>query len=127
MLDTKQNINENSFEKLIVWKKAHIFVLEVYALTRLFPSDEKFLLVNQLRRSSSSIAANIVEGNERKTKKEFIQFLYTAKASLSETKYHILLAKDLNYLDNKIYSKLITEANEIGKLINGLINYLKNE
>lgn len=125
MINIKQNTNENSFEKLVVWQKAHNFVLEIYSITKMFPSDEKYVLVSQLRRSSSSIAANIVEGNERKTKKEFIQFLYTSKASLSETKYHLLLAKDLNYLNNNSYVKLIKDANEIGKMINGLINYLK--
>lgn len=120
-----ENIDGNSFEKLVVWQKSHNFVLNIYSITKLFPSDEKYLLVSQLRRSSSSIAANIVEGNERKTKKEFIQFLYTAKASLSETKYHLLLARDLNYFEKNSYVKLIILANEIGKLINGLINYLK--
>ncbi|KKQ23517.1 MAG: S23 ribosomal protein [Candidatus Roizmanbacteria bacterium GW2011_GWC2_37_13] len=125
MINVKLNTNGNSFEKLIVWEKTHQFVLEIYSITKEFPSDEKYLLVNQIRRSSSSIAANIVEGNERKSKKEFIQFLYTAKASLSETKYHLLLSKDLNYLDKNIYVKLNVQANEIGKLINGLINYLK--
>lgn len=121
----KQNTDGNSFEKLIVWEKAHKFVLEIYSITKKFPRDEKYLLANQIRRSSSSIAANIAEGNERKSKKEFIQFLYTAKASLSETKYHLLLSKDLNYLDSNIYIELNQRANEIGKLINGLINYLK--
>ena len=125
MINVKLNTNGNSFEKLIVWEKTHQFVLEIYSITKEFPSDEKYLLVNQIRRSSSSIAANIVEGNERKSKKEFIQFLYTAKASLSETKYHLLLSKDLNYLYKNIYVKLNVQANEIGKLINGLINYLK--
>lgn len=121
------NINqkENSFEKLVVWQKAHSLVLDIYTLTKLFPADEKHSLTNQLRRSSASIAANIAEGNERKTKKEFIQFLYTAKASLSETKYHLLLAKDLNYLRIDKYLELFNKTNEIGKLINGLINYLK--
>jgi len=125
MINIKQNIKENSFEKLIVWQKAHNLVLDIYSITKSFPSDEKHLLLNQVRRSAASVAANIVEGNERKTKKEFIQFLYTAKASLSETKYHLLLAKDLNYLKNDIYLELFNKANEVGKLINGLINYLK--
>ena len=125
MIDIKQNIKENSFEKLIVWQKAHNLVLNIYSVTKLFPSDEKYLLTSQIRRSVASVAANIVEGNERKTKKEFIQFLYTAKGSLSETKYHLLLAKDLNYLKNDKYSELFDKTNEIGKLINGLISYLK--
>lgn len=120
-----RNQKENSFEKLIAWKKAHNLVLTVYSLTRQFPSDEKHMLTNQIRRSTSSIAANIAEGNERKTKKEFVQFLYTAKASLSETKYHLLLSRDLGYLKNDKYLQLFNQSNELGKLINGLINYLK--
>lgn len=115
----------NQFEKLEVWKRTHKFILTIYKLTKSLPSEEKYLLVDQLRRSASSIATNIVEGNEKKTKKEFIQFLYTAKASLAETKYHLLLARDLKYIDILPYTNLIEESNSIGKMLNGLINYLK--
>ena len=62
---------------------------------------------------------------KRKSKKEYVQFLYTAKASLAESKYQLILAKDLEYLDPKVYKTLLISANEIGKMINGLINYLK--
>lgn len=119
--------NKNAFEKLIVWKKAHQFVLDIYSITENFPKEEKYSLVNQLRRSSSSISTNISEGNARKSAKEFIQFLYLSKSSLSEVKYQLILAKDLNYVNDNDFQKLNNQANEIGKLINGLINYLKKK
>lgn len=119
--------NTNQFEKLEVWKKSHQFVLLIYKLTKKFPKEEKYGLVDQMRRSSSSVATNIVEGNERKSEKEFIQFLYTAKASLAETKYHLILSKDLEYINVTDYENLIIEANIIGKMITNLIKYLRSK
>jgi four helix bundle protein len=117
----------NNFDKLKVLEKSHLFTLEVYKLVRNFPSDEKFRLIDQICRSSSSVPANIVEGNSRKTTNEFAQFLYQAKGSLSETQYHLLLAKDLKIIDEKIFNELILESDEIGKMISGLITFLKSK
>jgi len=119
-----EDMEKNNFEKLILWEKTHAFVLFIYRITKKFPKEEQYLLIDQLRRSSSSIAANIVEGNEKKSKKEYLQYLYNSKGSLAETKYHILLARDLGYLEKKEYSQLQTDADEIGKLLSGLIHYL---
>jgi four helix bundle protein len=118
---------DSRFENLDVWKKAHQFTLLVYKITRKFPSEEKYSLCDQLKRSVSSVPANIVEGNERNSKKEYIQFLYTSEGSLAESKYHILLARDLGYISEGEYSKLVGLANEIGKMLNGLISYLKSK
>ena len=118
-------MEDNRFEKLEVWKKAHQLVLKIHKLTKSFPKEEKYSLVDQLRRASASIAANIVEGNERKTRKEFNQFLYVAKGSLAETKYFLILSRDLFYINKVDSDTIIQEANEIGKMINGLISYLK--
>ena len=119
--------SENTFEKLEVWKKAHQLVLEVYRITKLFPSDERFRLVDQICRSASSVSANIVEGNSRSSKKEYKQFAYQAKGSLEELKYHLLLAKDLEYLSEGSYVKLINKANKAGMLLTGLIKYLRSK
>lgn len=116
-----------NFEKLEVWQKSHQFVLSVYKITRSFPKEELYALTNQLRRSASSVPANIVEGNEKKSIKEYIQFLYTAKSSLAEAKYHLLLAQDLGYISNITFNELLNNINEIGKMLNGLINYLSNQ
>lgn len=97
------------FEDLKVWQKSHELVLEVYKVIQLFPSDEKFGLTSQIRRSAVSVAANIVEGSKRQHLKEYIQMLYIAQGSLSETNYYLLLAKDLNYLTDKNYQELKPE------------------
>jgi len=113
------------FEDLKVWQKSHELVLEVYKVIQLFPSDEKFGLTSQIRRSAVSVAANIVEGSKRQHLKEYIQMLYIAQGSLSETNYYLLLAKDLNYLTDKNYQEFFNHGEEIGKMLSGLINSLE--
>lgn len=114
----------NNFEDLKVWQKSHELVLDIYRVTKYFPSNEKYRLTDQICRSASSVAANIVEGNSRKHKKEFLQYINTAYASLEETKYHLLLARDLGYLKSKDYEGLIDRATEINKMLNSLRKYL---
>lgn len=117
----------NQFEKLAVWRKAHEFVLAIYSATKKFPSIEKYSLIDQVRRSAISIASNIVEGNERISKKEFQQFLSMSKASLAETKYHLLLSRDLGYIRKNEYDELSTKANEVGRMLSGLLNYVRSK
>ena len=119
-------MQENRFEKLIVWQRAHGLVIKIYKITKNFPREEKFRLTDQLCRSASSVPANIVEGNARRHKKEYLQFLNTALSSLEETKYHLLLAKDLEYLSSLEYDELLSLANEVGRLISGLTRSLKS-
>ena len=117
---------KNKFEDLKVWQEAHKLVVNVYKITKEFPSDERFRLIDQVCRSASSIAANIVEGNSRQHKTEYLQFLYMSNGSLEETKYHLLLAKDLNYISTSDYEKLIVQCNVVGSLLGGLIKYIKS-
>ena len=81
--------------ELEVWKLSHKLTLKVYEVSKQFPSDENFGLTSQMRRSVVSVPTNIIEGQSRQYKKEFIQFLDVAKGSLEETSYHLYLAKDL--------------------------------
>ncbi|MGD0340950.1 MAG: four helix bundle protein [Bacteroidales bacterium] len=110
------------WKDLIVWQKSHELVLEVYRLTSCFPENEKFGLIQQIRRSASSIPANIVEGKSKKTDKEFASFLYNSRGSLEETRYHLLLSKDLEYIDKNQYDKLENLAKEVSFLLNKLIS-----
>ena len=114
-----------SFVQLEVWQKAHALVLEIYKLTASFPSEERFRLTDQLCRSAASIPANIAEGKGRNTRKEYIQFLYIARGSIEETKYHVILSGDLGYLSSEDFDKVIEGYNEVGRMLNGLINSLK--
>ena len=115
----------SDFTELDVWKKAHALVLEVYKLSVGFPREERFRLTDQLCRSASSIPANIAEGKGRNSRKEYVQFLYNARGSLEETKYHLIRAKDLNYLVPEYATKLMERYDEVGRMLNGLINPLK--
>lgn len=90
-----------NFRELPVWKLSHEMVLEIYKLTIKFPEKEEYGLTSQIRRSASSVPANIVEGIYRQSSKELSKFLYNARGSCGETIYHLLLAKDLSYLDEK--------------------------
>jgi len=113
------------FTQLEVWQKSHELVLEIYKVTRTFPDTERFRLTDQLCRSIASIPANIAEGKGRNTLKEYLQFLYNARGSLEETKYHLLLAKDLCYLHDTDYETLKERCDQVGRMLNGLINSLK--
>jgi four helix bundle protein len=88
-----------NFRDLQVWGKAHVLALDVYRLTARFPREELFGLTSQMRKCSASIAANIAEGCGRRGNAEFHRFLQIAAGSASELEYHILLARDLGYLE----------------------------
>ena len=115
------------FEQLNVYKESHKFVLDIYDITKLFPNEEKFRLVDQLIRASYSIPSNIAEGNSRNTTKEYINFLYISRGSANEIKYFLLLSKDLNYMDEKQYEQLKNKIEGIIKMLNGLISSLKDK
>lgn len=115
----------HTFKNIKVWQKAHELVLEIYKLTKIFPISERYGLTNQLRRSAASIATNIVEGYKRRSDKEFAYFLNIADGSLEETKYHLLLANDLKYIDKCSYEKLIMVAEEVGRMLYGLQKSLR--
>jgi len=108
-----------TFQEIIVWQKAHQLTIEIYDITKTFPKEEKFGLVSQMRRCVVSIPSNIAEGFKRKSLKDSLHFYNIAESSLEELKYQLLLAKDLNYIDEKDYNKLIELAEEVGKLLNG--------
>jgi len=108
-----------SFTDLIVWKKAHFFVLEVYKATKQFPSEEKYGLSDQLRRATVSITSNIVEGFSRRTLQDKVHFYRNSLGSLLEVQNQLLIARDLKYLDN--FKQLAESSIEIKKLISGLI------
>lgn len=116
-----------SVEEVPVWEKSHELTLLIYKVTDKFPKREIYGLTSQLRRSSSSIPANISEGFYRKSTRELLQFLYTARGSCGETLYHIKLAKDLGYLREVDYKLLKNGYHEVGRQLNGWIKSLRSK
>jgi four helix bundle protein len=112
------------FRDLQVWQKAHLLTLSVYRLTASFPRDEQYGLTSQLRRASSSIAANLAEGCGRNGDAELARFCSIAMGSASELEYHVLLARDLNILTANDYATLVRDTSEVKRMLAGLIQKL---
>jgi four helix bundle protein len=87
------------FRELKVWRKAHELTLDVYRVTRAFPKEETYGLTSQIRRAAASVGANIAEGSGKNSRSDFARYLQIAIGSASELEYHLLLAKDLCYVD----------------------------
>ena len=107
------------FQQLEVWQKGHQLVLAVYRMTKMFPDDEKYGLVSQMRRAAVSVPANIAEGFKRRGKPDKIRFYNISETSLEELKYYLILSKDLNYVDDT--SALMTNAETISRMLYRLI------
>ncbi|MEA3310763.1 MAG: four helix bundle protein [candidate division WOR-3 bacterium] len=114
------------FEDLEVWQLARKLVKQIYELSRRTKLSKDFGLRNQLQRSAVSIMSNIAEGFERKTKKEFIQFLNIAKASSGELRSQLYVTLDLEYLDKVTFENVYNLCEKISKSIAGFIKYLKS-
>ena len=112
------------FKKLEIWKLAHQFTLDIYRLTSQFPKDERFGMIQQLRRASSSIGANIAEGAGRNSNKDFVRTLYFSFGSIKEVESFLMLAKDLNYIDVCNFNAFNDKIQIIGKMINKFIQVL---
>jgi len=115
-----------SFRDIIAWQKGHQLVLEIYKITKSFPSEEKFGLVNQMRRAAISVTANIVEGFARKNIQESLNFYNISNASLEELKYHILISYDIGLTIKNTYSKLVELSQEVGRTLYGWIESQKS-
>jgi four helix bundle protein len=113
------------FRKLKVWQKSHTLTLEIYQATKSFPGAELYGLTTQIRRSSASIPANIAEGCARNSDAEFARFLKIAMGSASELEYHLLLARDLGFLNFSVYEKLDQMTTEIKQMLTTFIKKLK--
>jgi four helix bundle protein len=110
------------FRKLQVWRKAHELVLEVYVQTNGFPRAERHGLTSQIRRAAVSIPANIAEGYGHQGDRELVRFLRIAQSSSSELGYHLLLARDLDYLDSGVYEQIAAKLEEVKSMLVGFTN-----
>jgi four helix bundle protein len=114
-----------NYMDLRVWEKAHELTLAAYRSTRSFPREERFGLASQIRRSCSSIPANLAEGCGRRSDGEMARFIQIAMGSEAELSYHLLLAKDLGFLRTTDHSKLSSELSEIMRMLSSLSQKLR--
>jgi four helix bundle protein len=112
-----------TFTDLLVWQKAHQFVLAVYRDSQNYPRQEAYGLTSQFRRAAISVAANIAEGFKRRGKQDKIRFLNVSQASLEECRYYVILARDLKYGNS---AGLMDSLAEVSKLLDGYLGTIQN-
>lgn len=115
-----------SFTDLKAWQERHKLVILIYMVTKTFPREELYSLIDQMRRAVTSITANIAEGFGRQSLKEKIQFYYMSQGSLTELKNFILIAKDVGYLKENDLQNLANQANFTHQLLQGLTTKTKS-
>lgn len=115
------NLKQNGFKDLIVWQKGYQLALLIYQTTKSFPKSETYGLRSQMRSCAISIPANISEGYERKGKKEYLYFLKIAKGSLGELETHLLISRDLEYIDADQWAKLENLRKDVVRMLRGLM------
>ncbi len=114
-----------NYKDLKVWERAHLFTVRIYECSKTFPKEEMYSLTNQLRRSASSIPANIAEGCGKSTQNDFATYLHISLGSANEAEYFLLLSKDLSYLRQEIYDDLYKIINEVKAMLISLISKVK--
>lgn len=113
------------YRDLLVWQKAVDWVEAVYAVTRDWPPDERFGLISQVRRAAVSVPSNIAEGCARRGTVEFIRYLSIARGSLAEVETQLIIARKLNYMDEASLASRLESADEISRMLSGLITKLE--
>jgi four helix bundle protein len=114
-------VTMQNYEKLNVWVKAHEIAVEIYRLAGGFPRADGLALTSQVRRAALSIPTNIAEGAGSPTANDFRRFLQIAMGSASETRYHLLVARDLGLISEATYSELSERLSEVRRMLTGLI------
>lgn len=116
----------SSFTDLNAWKEAHKLVLLIYKMTKNFPKEERYSLVDQLRRAAISIVSNIAEGFSRESYKEKVQSYSVARGSTTEVQSQLLVARDLQYITKEEFNEVARLTVTVHKLLSGLIKSSKN-
>ena len=116
-----------SFEELTIWQEARELTNRIYILSKRFPKEELYGLTSQIRRASVSIMSNIAEGFNRRSTKEFINFLIISRASVSEVQNDLYISLDLKYIDKENFEIIYNHTQKISMSINKLITYLRSQ
>jgi four helix bundle protein len=125
-VDLQKFKDMRDYQKLDVWRKAHLFTLQVYKeILPIMPNEEKFALTQQIRRATYSIPLNIVEGSGKNTDKDFTSYLDNALGSAKEVEYAFILIRDLNYINEDLYAVVNKSINEIKAMLIAFIKFLR--
>ena len=123
--ETQKYLYMGDFKKLAVWQAAHALTCAVYKITEHFPKTEVYGLTSQLRRSAASVPANIAEGCGRSGDPELGRFVRISLGSATELEYHLLLSRDVGYLEEPAYTQLSGQTRRIQGMLAGLLHALK--
>jgi four helix bundle protein len=125
MLSKQKTMDHNykKYTELELWAEARKLVTTIYELTKLFPKEEQFGLINQMRRCAVSIPSNIAEGCGRNHKKDSLQFLFIARGSVFELETQLYLSNDLKFLESAQLKKSLNQLETVRKLLHGFIRY----
>ena len=110
-----------NYRDLLVWSKAHSLTLELYRVSRSFPREEIYGVTSQLRRASASIGANLAEGCGRRTSGELARFVRLAMGSASGLDYHLLLCRDLGFIEDKEFERTAADLTEVRKMLTSFL------
>ena len=115
------------YHKIVAWRLAHELTLDIYSVTRRFPTQELYGITSQARRAAFGVPSNIAEGSGRESKRDYLRFLFIAHASLKETEYFLLLSRDLKLLGTDDYQRISDLVNRSFATLQGLIKAVKKE
>jgi len=123
-LNAEMSEGIKTYRDLIVWQKSIDLVKQIYILCKILPDSEKFGLISQMQRAAVSVPANIAEGWGRETRNNYINFLRVAKGSLAELETLSLIASELGYFEQNVYTGLNSKTEEVSRMLNALIRSL---
>jgi len=127
MSESQHKSISKSYTELEVWKKMRLLKTKIEGIAKIFPGEEKFRLTDQIIRSARSVNSSIAEGHGRYTFPDRIHFCIIARGSLAETYNHLIDAYDCNYIALEKLTEFNNEINEVEKILNGYINWLREQ
>jgi len=127
MSESQHKSISKSYTELEVWKKMRLLKIKIEGIAKIFPGEEKFRLTDQIIRSARSVNSSIAEGHGRYTFPDRIHFCIIARGSLAETYNHLIDAYDCKYIALEKLTEFNNEINEVEKILNGYINWLREQ
>lgn len=123
----ESRVSIQSYRDLIAWQKAMDLLVDVYGLLTLFPKEEQYGLVSQIKRAAVSIPSNLAEGSSRRSTQEFIRYINIASGSLAEMETQLIAAKRLSFIKEEKLDSLLEKCDEISRIMQGLHDSLKRK